>query len=327
MGAPWADCFEWIPASVPTGLGRYDGGGCSDGMMGRGERWQCVVINAFFIQLESNAVFGQIGAQAEAARIGSALAGRPLRIFSPAVSAGMTKTGYCGSVASLGGPYSPFADPDKSATAVSALVDFANDNRLIFDQHTNYTSLDDLKETVDKIRGSFVDPSCTTQDPWGTGPDFVASLENGPMPGDGWWTQTRQDDALNYYPPNSCGTGSNAWVDFVNEWKDADILLGGFGGAFPLHDVFQKVSNSSFMYLCVNTTQQGKKLDNLNNEFVPRAELGVLVATEVSPSCVSQQTDQFMPIKDIYQLAAEDFIILNFYPHPETCNSAIVCPN
>ncbi len=266
------------------------------------------------------AIFAQLSVQGEAARIGSALAGRPLRIFSPAVSAGMTKTGYCGSVASLGGPYSPFADPDKSATAVSALVDFANDNRLIFDQHTNYTSLDDLKETVDKIRGSFVDPSCTTQDPWGTGPDFVASLENGPMPTDGWWTDTRQGQAAYFYN-NNCPEGSDGWVNFVNVWKDESLQNGGLGGSFPLHDVFQHISSNQFMYLCVNTLQQGPN----SSGALSRTELGMLRAQKVGDYCVNDPFN-FMPIATVYQTDATTFQIDNFDPHPDPYDGSIVCP-
>jgi len=270
----------------------------------------------------SAAIFKQLGDQVEAARIGSALAGRPLRMFSPAVAAGMTKPGYCGNAIS-GMSGSPFnSQNDKAASGVKACVDYANANRLIFDQHTNYTSLADFQETIDKITDNFSGGVGNCQDktdaPWGR-PDFLASMENGPIPTDDWWTANSFEAKLFFADGHTCDPDQMWDKYFVDGWfQDPNE----FGGYFPLPEVFGAAAFANLQYVCVNTTQQGIKSDG----SLSRTVMGTLIASEMDASCVDD-SNLFMPIRINYQDAADGFKVIPFNPHPEPCDSAIVCPN
>jgi len=263
----------------------------------------------------ANLVFTQLANQVEAARIGSALAGRPLRIFSPAVAAGMTKPGYCGSVLTSG-TFGP-DDSDFGATAINALVNYANDNRLIVDQHTNYTSLADFQETVDKITGVFSDGQSCTQSPWGS-PDFVASLENGPIPtsNTGWWDDN-SDMAKTFFADGHTCDPDHMWDKyFVDGWFQVE-----FNSYYPLPEVFSAAALANLQYVCVNTTQQGIQSDGSLSKTV----MGTLIADLMHPTCVDD-VNLFMPIKTDYENAAGAIQIIPFVPHPNPCDSSIVCP-
>jgi hypothetical protein len=282
------------------------------------------------VQEATDAIFVQLIRQVEAARRGSALAGRPLRMFGPSISGGTVRVGFCGDIEA--------EEPtlaDLTALAIKNCVDYANDEKLIFDQHVYYESYDEFVDTLDMITNNCSGcwPACsgTSEAPWGDGPDQIACLEYGPMPDrelDAWWDDNIEE-ATDFFEPGTidCApTNDYRWTNFVNAWWSN---VNEWDSDFHLDDVLSDFSSYGFRYAAINAIQLGLQ----GTGDAKPTDVAALRADRVwDPDCI-EDPNQFMPIandlgtNEDYESEAAMYMISNFNPHPDGCECETACPD
>ncbi|MCL4199133.1 MAG: hypothetical protein KJZ69_16715, partial [Phycisphaerales bacterium] len=256
-------------------------------------------------------VIAWIEEQVEVVRMASALAGRPLRILSPAFTANYP---IAGQNQDLREPELD-AEAERAAFAVDHIVDLANRHQLWTDMHLHYrtdTELEDALYALDNP-GQY---SFTT-------PDFQTCTEWSPVPTTAWvqnniavYEEYFEDDET---PPD------DPWDEFVLAWgTDPDELnrdpFPGFDGDLA------EIASYGLLMAIYGEFWQGSEVPDPPNAF----DLTVVRANQViaKPAWIEDYTNLWADIRGFLEGAADDWFIDGFDPHPvlPTIECSVVVP-
>jgi len=310
-----ADCYRSLPRLKPDGQG---------GVTGVFE-----LTGSSFTDEMADGV-GWVRDQAETARIGSALAGRPLRIITPGFPVGTVNVG------SDGDPDDPdLTNPaDRAAYSIRETARFVNRNRMFFDIHLHYV----LSEQWAEDRIDFL---VDTNGPWSDDiPEGRVCLEWGPKGDDEreWWKPGGDHYALpefpKYYRDNTNVTPLRGWEGFIKDrkaggddvdgWEEDQFPLATDGG-FKLDALLGSFRSTSFAVGCYGPT-----LQRPNEVF----GIACLLASRINkndygdPDYIADAKG-FTPIKFDYEAAVgTTFSISEFAPHfsPTEDDKDKACP-
>jgi len=317
----WARCADYAQFGneIYTGAGEYyfEAGDLASGYTGEMSE---IRIKSELKQATADVV-EWLAEQAESARIGSALAGRPWRIIGPGVGIGNVSFGATGNAAQVDNmPANRWVgSPDAMAFALRELNIMLNDNRMYFDMHMHYTKVSDATKGLDDLQD-------TTKGGWGLNvPDSVMILEFGPK-GDTtkqWWTDN-VNQFQKYYSPLG-DDPDHLWDDFIKEdsqsYKGWEVSQYGSVGDFSMASLLSQINNHQYAVVCYGPTLQG---DNLDDVFA----IAALRASKLgSKFYINDQLNFFSPIEGDYENAASTHqILVDFTPHADQCDPNVVCP-
>lgn len=250
--------------------------------------------------------------QVEVVRMGSALAGRPLRIISPSFTAGYAITGQNQDLRDPGLD----ALDEKAAFAIDSIVDLANKHQMWTDMHLHYRTNTQLEDALDALN----DPGQYSF----TKPDFQTCTEWSPIPRESWVDDNSAEYAkyfISTTPP------ADVWDDFVVAWgTDEDEL-----NRDPFPDFESDLTNMEsygLLMACYGEFWQGSNAPDPPTAF----DLTVVRANQViaDPDWIDDYTNLWTHLRTDLQGAADDVFISGFDPHPTTptvdCDTVVPRP-
>lgn len=266
-------------------------------------------------------VYGWLGEQIEAARRASALAGRPLRFISPALTMGNVILAEFGDVT---GDLN--AIENRAAFSAKANIEFGNEVAGLTDLHLHYTSINDIPGKGVPGMTEIVDLYTNPPDDWHVkAPIFVTSTEWGPVPrrNEGppeptWWEVNKGNLRLHKYykafmddpPPED-----PLWDGLLAEWLGADELPADGGDV----DTLNKLAESGFMVACYGNYTHGPPFMS-HDDVSPRSfDLAVPHASKIKKDWLDPNGKGFSIMRTFYENAAALHLIHPFDPHPRAC--------
>lgn len=254
--------------------------------------------------------------QNKSALYGSALAGRPLRIYTPALT-------YDQSVVAMQyganseGPFDPQDDTKhRAARSILELFTFANSNQCIFDQHMRYENFD----FIDVIMTGLWNFDSSKSWP---SPHQIGNLESGPIPTDDWWIANK-DDVSTYYEDTVtvCEKSIPAisWETFLNDsWKNIQFFPNGFRIVDDGEDdgYFTVLNNHNSLHVLWGDYQH--KLES-TCEDPYMFDVPALRSNKFHDGLINPYPHWTL-FKDEYVTATNQYLIGNFKPHVELCDS------
>ena len=257
-------------------------------------------------------LIGWFGDMNKSALYGSALAGRPLRIYTPALTFDQSVIGVDGDP---NGPYEPIGGGSRAARALQELITFANESQCIFDQHMRYSNWDGVGHIMEGIN--------TSQ--WWDPPQQIGNLEVGPIPSD-TWQQTHNESFKAYYwdygpPENTCPEiydVTDDWdVFLVNDWEEVQFLDYGFmieDHATYGDGLFTVLYNYNSLHALWGDTQHS--IDS-TCESTYIFDILALRANMFHTEWLNPYP-YWTIFNTAYQNASGPYVIPDFYPHPNT---------
>jgi hypothetical protein len=259
------------------------------------------------------AILDWLGDQSEAARIGSALAGRPLRMAASGVHMNAVINGYDAS------------DPDDpNEYLVTELSDWCNTNRAYYSMHVHYFTVAEAVEAIKKLGA--VSPY--TSPPWITPMGRISTEVGAKADFDhNWWSDDNNANIEEHQRYFFTGDGdpSDTWEAFVTAWM-TDDNPGQWGGNGPEFDtVFGAFDDAGFNAICYGALQYS--IGTYGNPSPHLIE--ALRATKVREDDFFEdenETDRFTPLADDYETYGATYKISSFEPHNDSCNTDHTCP-
>jgi len=269
--------------------------------------------------------------QMEAARIGSALAGRPMRVVGPALQAHRTAAAWNADPNDT--TYDGTTDQEKITAqnnrARHLLEETArrdNDDRAIFDQHMYYLQSDDVTKAINHLlqldeNRSWVIPKARTIFEWGPQVDKQEGS---------WWT-----DTANAPPPNNetypqidryfitDEDPAMPWEDFVSQWLGVQMTRSDADLATVMNDL----DDGGFLHACyfpaVQEARNDMDLDNPSIWWVPCLD----PASVIRDGFRITYPGNWSPLKDEFQNAAALHPVTPFDPHADQVLLDDACPS
>lgn len=254
---------------------------------------------------------------------GSALAGRPLRVYTPALTIGNVNQAVSGNI---NGPFDPVNDvANRQARFLYTLIELANKNQAIIDQHTRYLNYAD----VDSILTALWD--WDNNYAWASPPQ-VGTLETAPKPSGDWLNSggppTYGEQVVRYYNDGNCTEALDmTYNDFIRTmWEPnqfsvsnssfmiVDSSPGANDGLFSLHN------NHHLLHACFGSVYQDVNggCDDLQDVF----SLQSLRANRFRWVSQLGGGSDWTVFRDDFEDATDQYIIDTFTPHTEACQ----CP-
>jgi len=330
----WAHCIDYIQ----IGNESFEGTGAFlDGPNGT----QIMDLhNSAFTDLLADAM-EWIEDQAETVRVGSALAGRPLRLVTPGFPVGTVNVGADGDV---DGPYgdNETGSQNKRARAINDTIVLGNDERMFFDIHLHYKRVAQAQDAIASLDDS--------QSAWGQegnlpalraslefGPKAEAKLNNNPP----WLDADRQNEIARYYDETL--SVDRTWDDLIKdsfndegweavEFKDSD-------GSFKMADLTADLFAADYGFVCYSPSLQRDA--DTNNAFNVAALRAGKIEPEPDPQTdlewkIEDHDHFFTPLlshtgsgSDGWEEVISTYTIDTFEPHCSTCGECdvdLVCP-
>ncbi len=238
--------------------------------------------------------------QVEVVRMASALAGRPLRIVSPAFT---SLNALSGQNADLRNP-GLTTDAERAGLAIKTIVDLANKHQLWTDIHLHYrtdTQLEDALYALDNPGEYSFDE-----------PDYWACTEWSPTPLE-TWLQANSEEFGKYFSSNEAPAVD--WDDFVYGWGTS----GGGLARDPFPDFerdLDEMISYNLLMACYGEFWQGDDETPSPDVFY----LTVVRASQVHPdgAWIDDPTNLWTKIRGDLQNDADGVLIDDFDPHPTT---------
>jgi len=240
--------------------------------------------------------------QIREARIGSALGGRPLRLFTSAIGRDVDVVAYQ-------------EDGGARAWMKFLIEEVANPYEASLDHQLHYQSVSEVSQRIDIVQSvghSLWDAPVTT-----------GSLEWGPVPDtedeEGWYFNHRFE-FQDYYEGGDDAPTEWTWNEFVRFWEDEQFDPTGFDFLGVLLDI----SNAGYLSACYGETlQRGSEA-----EVFP-GDLSALRADKMEDIAFDQNNEwHFTTLRyDSFEVASGDTLIFigSFIPHPLGCYCPYVC--
>jgi hypothetical protein len=255
-----------------------------------------------------------------AALVGSALAGRPLRMTSSGVNHENVKNGY-----DAGNDTNPELHAGYVGLVVTTEVaEMCNLNQMYFAMHIHYDAVQSAQDAIEKL----VDTYTGDGSPWDV-PSWRICTELGAATDFGedeidWWdflapgvAWSNKEDYVRFFFDLGSGLHpSRYWETFITDWEDAQ-----FGGDIQLDDVFGWLAAADFAGLCHSAIQ----FDSGSPSDPSRHQVEGLRATQLRLSQYTQDSNRFTPIKAYYIAAGTTYKISGFTPHPDSCEGHCPC--
>jgi len=253
----------------------------------------------------------------EAARIGSALAGRPMRVVGPALQAHRTAAAWNAAQGSQDYDTSTTDETTAKNNRARYLLEETarrdNDDRVIFDQHMYYLDPTTVPTIITELLNvdhtkNWPTPKARTIYEWGPqvdkGDDNRTTWWNKPDGGELNLPEYFRDDRT---PPNQI------WSDFVNDWLTEQIgdTAAGFSGALTAMDT------NGFLHACYfPPVQEPQDQMDLTNPSIwwPPALDPFSVFRDAAEKYI--KPPYWSPFKDDFELAASSHQVSPFFPHP-----------
>jgi len=265
-----------------------------------------------------DAVIEWMQAQARAIREGSAMAGRPIQVISPATAYGALRLAIIGD--SDGELEIGVNAENRAAFAFECIVEAANADDWIVDVHYHYFDIDE------SLAVSAAIPVGGAYESW-PAPNQVCALEYGPVPSNSvpssWWTTavhhqlTGRQRAERFFDENTSNNPYNTWDEFVEAWLEEDVEP-SHPGNLPegfLTDGFADLGSRGYRLICfADPNQTGGTYD-------PRTfDMSAMV-----PGKVKHQTPApgLTIWAALFEAAATDLaaaIGQSWQPHPDPCS-------
>jgi len=304
-------------------------------------------------------------AQADAARTGSALAGRPLRIIGPAVPPGVVNSASqgdpAGSRTNCGGvaceDLAELCEEDTQNKAAKGILETAKvlaSDRMYFDLHFHYKSLDQAYDAL----GNMKDGGLAM---WGPGGAFLPEgkviFEFGPKGSPGLdqnglkWSKLSNNVDKFLDCGNSGQPDWDTWDEMINSdqqgnpgWEEAHFESDVYGKGFQMENLLDAIELDGYAAVGYGPSVPGE----LANVFrIAALRVGPLSNCE---SFICDTDNHFSPIlryvsgwesctgltagTDNYETLIGDFVVSPFDPHcasPESecddCVKANACPD
>ncbi len=252
-----------------------------------------------------------ISDEAEACLIGSALAGRPLRLVTPAITGSTIASG--------------FQYDEINRHLLSVLTPWADEREMYIDVHLHYQSVEEVLTNIDLlVTGG------PAQSYW-ISPERLVSLEWGPIADfndDGWWTElalgqtiTNKQVYNRFYTPN-LGDPGVEYAAFIGRWEDDSDSFGDNVEGFNLGGVLDELASAGFNVACYGPT--------LNHDpGLELYEVAALRADQIVNDEYIDDLNQLTPLSSDLSAAIWDngHFIDDFEPHPDPCSPAHTCPD
>jgi len=246
--------------------------------------------------------------QIREARIGSALGGRPLRLFTSAVGRDVDLEAY----QVVGGA---------RAWMKFLIEDIANPYEVAIDHHLHYQEVLEVSDRIDIVQSvghSYWDAPVTT-----------GALEWGPVPDtvdpQGWYANNFENFE-DYYLDGDDAPTEWTWNEFVRYWEDEQFSPTGF----DFYGVLLDISEAEYLCACYGETiQRGSYTD------VFPGDLSALRADKMEDIAFDQSNewhfttlmyDDSAPYDSFEEASGDTLIFIgSFFPHPLGCPCWYVC--
>lgn len=271
-------------------------------------------------QEAADKVLEWIEAQMLAAREGSAMAGRPIRMIGPGIPSDPVRGGYDNE------------GPGRYITTET--INLCNRHNMYFSMHVHYQTVALAEESIKKLVDTWETPPAA---PWDV-PEFKVATEWGPMAdfpnppnhqGDTWWTSGTPFTNQVIYQRFFFGSTDpgESWDSFVGRWEDDSQSFGDETQEFPgfrFDDVLDYFDVAGFTAVCYGPSLQHSPGDNPN---IPDAfNVAGLCTNHVRPVL---EEPYFSSLRTRYQNAVSNggFVITPFDPHEEAVSTSETCPD
>jgi len=233
----------------------------------------------------------------EAARFGSALAGRPLRFIGSA----STEKRIRNAVAE--------GSTSEPAETTESVIDFCNDHGAAFDLHVHYLTKGHATAAIDDLVNPPGSPPV-----WVDAPMLRVALEWGPMVDvngeESTWWDTNEATYGKFFTTTDPGV---TWEEFVEDWEKDSLQFGGvglgdFGLGTMLDDDFEP---AGFGIVCYGPTV-------MRDVTARRFNLAALWARTINEDWIVDG-GEYTPLRYRFQSVAATRQVANFEPHGETC--------
>ncbi len=253
-----------------------------------------------------------IEAQMLAAREGSAMAGRPIRMIGPGIPSGPVRGGY--------------ENDGPGRYITTETINLCNRHNMYFSMHVHYQTVAQAQESIEKL----TDSGNWTNAPWDV-PEFKVATEWGPQADfttDQWWLVDQNANTIAYqrFFFGSTDPGES-WDSFVGRWEDDSQSFGDETQEFPgfrFDDVLDYFDVAGFTAVCYGPSLQHSPGDNPN---IPDAfNVAGLCTNHVRPVL---EEPYFSSLRTRYQNAVSNggFVITPFDPHEEAVSTSETCPD
>ncbi len=254
--------------------------------------------------------------QLEAALIGSALAGRPLRMASTGIFESTVREGHDAQ-----------SESNESRYTVTEVAEWCNAYGAHFGLHVHYAKVVDALTAIAYL----VDDAGA---PWDV-PKYRLATEVGAKAdflGDDWWAEVEPefDPHSKFVIHNQFFFGTvdpeEKWEEFIERWEGfSDNFDDVAEPGFRVDDVMAAFDDAGFTGICWTALQYDVGSEIKPSQFLVEG----IRATKLRHGGLTNDPDRFTPIADAYLTAvnaAPGFKILNFAPHPEPCDTKMTCP-
>ncbi|MBL1216152.1 MAG: hypothetical protein D8M59_01505 [Planctomycetes bacterium] len=249
-----------------------------------------------------------LGECTRASVYGSAIGGRPLRIYTPALTLGQTFHAIEGNV---GGPYGgPANEPNSVMNALEQLIRFANQYQAIIDQHTRYVDYSWVGAVWSALlNGTF-----------GELPDQFGTLETAPHPTQ-QWKLDHIGDFIKYYDGDyDCSAGGVG--DPAYDWN-LFLLLDWepqFENGFQIADVFNLHNNVGALHALYGPYMQNPddaSCSNFATFHLMPMRVQLFNPLEIGGTPCEQETEYRSLFRCLYRHGLDQYglVLDNFYPH------------
>ncbi len=292
FGYKYARCIDWVQFGNEAfgGAGQYYfrtgelGGSCGEPLsFGQIQNQACY-------ELANATILDWLDAQMWATLEGSALAGRPLRMISAAVSQTAVNDGY--------------ENDNPHRYLVSEVSDWVNGRQMYFDMHTIWDYPDDAVSAAHRLKGiSPFDPP-----PW-TPPNLAVALEWRPKVDNGsdWYTNNLLRFSK-FHKDNGCNDPPGmSWDDFVTSWRVAQF---GQNESFGMAAVLEALSSAGFTVACYGQTWMQPQPSFI---YDTATFLANGVCEEYRTRLLTKCFDEF------HDDVSDEYFISDFTPHGTAC--------
>ena len=274
--------------------------------------------------------------QRAAALRGSALGGRPLRLFGPGlIRTTVHNASYGGSGGGYGDPDGTLTGANRSAYFIREVLDSVNaEDNTYADMHLYYEEPAGEDAGYDTALDGFFGASA----PWDA-PNRIGSLECAPKTSEGWYDQNKDDlkeyrliEDLNL--PPGLPAFYNTYVEDV--WRDAEHdptgitppATFGFNGDFDFDGCLSEMQSRGFALVCYGIAFQfgdGTDLEEGPREFDCSALTGNFMDAQWFESA-DQPGKRTLMLKDVLLPAADLYDWEPFELRGVACDPEDTCP-
>lgn len=253
-----------------------------------------------------------IEAQMLAAREGSAMAGRPIRMIGPGIPSGPVRGGY--------------ENDGPGRYITTETINLCNRHNMYFSMHVHYQTVAQAQESIEKL----TDSGNWTNSPWDV-PEFMVATEWGPMAdfpapnytGDTWWTDGSPTNKEIYERFFDDGDDpGESWDSFVGRWETESNHFGQVTpSGFRFDDVLGWFDGAGFTAVCYGPSLQHE----------PDPNPGLYNVASLCTNWVDAVWEEpyFSTLRTRYQNAVSNggYVIGAFEPHEAAVPTSETCPD